>query len=118
MRLKDGDAAAGGYTYLCMNHPDYRQWKKRQSVALLKRIASMALRLWNPSGPPTKARSARYGCLCDHCPRAFLRAHPDAKGIPSFTDATSSDYYRTNRLLYEQCWTSVLRVSPPFSMIW
>jgi hypothetical protein len=103
MRMKEGDAAAEGYTYLCMNHPDYRHWKKKQVVGMLKRIPFDAFEIMESFWPAYQGpASARYGCLCDHCRAAFLRTHADAKGIPSFTDATNSDYYQTNRTLYKQ----------------
>jgi hypothetical protein len=103
MRLRDAPAAAGGFVYLCMNHPDYRRWKKAQVVATLKKIPfdgfEIAESFWPAFDGPD---NPRYGCLCDHCRAAFRREFPGAKDIPNFTDPKDPNYYRTRRELYAQ----------------
>lgn len=86
-----------------MNHPDYRRWKKNQVVATLRRIPFDGFEIMESFWPAYEGPvSAGYGCLCDHCRAAFLRLHPEAKGIPNFTDAGDANYYRNNRQLYQQ----------------
>jgi hypothetical protein len=103
VRVKAGGQSAQGYTYLCMNHPDYRRWKKSQVVATLRRIPFDGFEVMESFWPAYQGPvSAGYGCVCDHCRAAFLRLHPFAKGIPNFTEVGSPDYYRNNRELYQK----------------
>ena len=103
MRLRAMDASAGGYHYLCMNHPEYRRWKKQQVVGLLRRIRFDAFEIVESFWPAYEGpKSDRYGCLCDHCRDAFARTNPEAKGFPNFTNPADPNYYQTNRQLYQQ----------------
>jgi hypothetical protein len=103
MRTKNGEQSAQSYTYLCMNHPDYRRWKKSQVVATLRRIPFDGFEIMESFWPACQGPvSAGYGCVCDHCRAAFLRLHPAAKGIPNFRNISASDYYLSNRDLYQQ----------------
>ena len=103
VRAKKGGQSSPGFTYLCLNHPDYRRWKKSQVVATLRRIRFDSFEIMESFWPAYEGPvSAGYGCVCDHCRAAFLRLHPAAKGIPNFTDASEPEYYRKNRELYQQ----------------
>ena len=103
MRVKDGEASTGSFTYLCMNHPEYRRWKKKQVVTTLKRIPFDGFEIMESFWPAYNGpASPLYGCLCDHCRAAFLRANPAAKTPPDFTHADAADYYRKDPHLYEQ----------------
>ena len=103
MRMKNGRQSSPGYTYLCMNHPDYRRWKKSQVVATLRRIPFDGFEIMESFWPAYQGpASAGYGCICDHCHAAFLRLCPAAKDIPNFTENGNPDYYRNNQGLYQQ----------------
>lgn len=104
MKLMSSDTSpAAGFTYLCLNDPGYREWKKKRIVDALKRApfdgVEMAEPFWPAyMGPENKS----YGCLCEDCRDAFLKMYPDEKTIPDFSDESSPDYYKTNKELYEK----------------
>jgi hypothetical protein len=105
MRLRDPEARVPSYTYLCMNHPEYRRWKKTQIVQTLRRVPFDGLEIVESFWPAFRGpESPLYGCLCEHCIAAFRRAFPDVPGAPNFTDPTRADYFLTNRMLYAR-WT-------------
>ncbi len=102
MKYKDPKASVTGYTYLCMNHPEYRRWKKDAIVATLQRISFDGFEIMESFWPAYNGpASPTYGCLCDHCRAAFLRLNPGESTIPEFTDAAGPNYFRTNRKLYQ-----------------
>jgi hypothetical protein len=91
------------YTYLCMNHPDYRRWKVSQVVSTLRRIRFDGFEIMESFWPGYQGLDgARYGCVCEHCRTAFLRLQPEAKSLPNFTDASDPEHYLANRALYQQ----------------
>ena len=101
MRLRDDKASAGGFTYLCLNNSEYREWKKKQVVETLKRIPFDGFEMAEPFWPAYKGpESPLYGCLCSSCRSAFFRTYPEEADIPSFTDEKSPSYYTKNRELY------------------
>ena len=80
MRLKGKKAeeAAPGFTYLCMNDPEYRRWKKGQVLKTLKRVPFDGFEIAEPFWPAFQGPdSPFYGCLCDHCRRLFGPTMPD-----------------------------------------
>lgn len=111
MRLRDDNASVGGFTYLCLNNPAYREWKKQKVVEALKRIPfdgfETAESFWPSFQGPA---SPLYGCLCDNCRAAFRRMYPDEADIPDFTNESSPNYYKTNHELYEK-WVEFRAVS-------
>jgi len=103
LRDKQPDEAAAGFVYLCLNDPEYRQWKKKQVVATLKRIPFDGFEIAEPFLPAFNGpRSPYYGCLCDKCRDAFLRMHPEERAMPDFKDDKSRSYYLTNSRLYRK----------------
>lgn len=101
MRLRDPSARPPGYTYLCLNHPEYRRWKKAQIVQTLRRVPFDGLEIVESFWPAFRGpESSLYGCLCDHCVAAFRREFPDAPAAPNFTDPANRDHFQTNRALY------------------
>jgi hypothetical protein len=95
--------SAGNYTYLCMNHPAYRRWKKGQILAMLRRIPFDGFEIMESFWPGYQGPAgARYGCLCEHCRAGFLRTHPGARSIPNFTDAGDGAHYVNDPELYRQ----------------
>jgi hypothetical protein len=103
MRMAHGGEPHEGYTYLCMNHPEYRRWKKAQAVATLGRIPFDGFEIMESFWPGYQGPAgARYGCVCSFCRAAFLRAHPAANDLPDFTDPAEPAYYRKKPALYQQ----------------
>lgn len=105
MKLRDKRAneVAGGFTYFCLNNPVYRAWKKKQVVETLKRIPFDGFEMAEPFWPAYKGpESPSYGCLCDSCRAAFLKAHPEELEIPDFADEKHPGFYKTDRALYEK----------------
>lgn len=102
MKLKKGPMPAG-FTYLCLNNPNYISWKKRRLTEALKAqpfagvdLAEAFLPAYN--GPESDV----YGCLCKRCEDAFARMHPEAGGMPDFINVDSPRYYKTDKTLYEK----------------
>lgn len=105
MKLRDyePDKVAAGFTYLCLKNPEYRKWKKEQIVQTLRRVPFDGFEMAEPFWPAFKGpESKMYGCLCDNCRTAFLKAHPKEKDIPEFTDKNDPNYYMTNQPLYRK----------------
>lgn len=101
MKCRDPQAHAGSYTYLCMNHPEYRRWKKEAIVGTLRRISFDGFEIMECFWPAFNGpASPLYGCLCDHCAAAFRRMFPGETHLPDFADAQSPRHYQTNRALY------------------
>jgi hypothetical protein len=101
MVYKDPKTTIQGYQYLCLNHPDYRRWKKDHITATLGRIPFDGLEIMESFWPAFNGpASLYYACFCEHCRAAFQRTYPTNRTIPEFIDASSPNYYRTNRKLY------------------
>ncbi len=99
----NASASSTGFTFLCMNHPEYRQWKKDQAISVLSRIPFDGFELMENFWPAFEGiKNPLYGCLCDQCKSAFLRANPDASVIPEFTNRQDPDYHGTNKRLYQK----------------
>ncbi len=93
----------GGFVSFCPNNPEYRKWKKTAVVAVLKRHKFDGIDLTEPFLPAYLGpESPHYGCLCAHCEAVFKAMYPGVTRIPEFEDSTSSDYWKTNRALYDK----------------
>jgi len=102
MRFKDPKVSPQGYTYLCLNNPECRRWKKAAIIATLGSISFDGFEIMESywpayEGPPSQF----YGCLCGHCRDAFRRMFPANSAIPEFVDTNNPDYYQTNPKLYQ-----------------
>lgn len=103
LRAKKPNEVAGGFTYFCLNNPEYLMWKKKQVVETLTRVPFDGFEMAEPFWPAYKGpESPSYGCLCDACKGAFLRMYPDERTIPEFSDPKSIRYYKTNTRLYRK----------------
>lgn len=103
LRHRKPDEVAGGFTYFCLNNPEYRAWKQRQVVETLKRVPFDGFEMAEPFWPAYKGpESESYGCLCNACRTAFLKMYPDERAIPEFDDTRSVRYYRKNPRLYRK----------------
>ncbi len=103
MRLRDPDARAPSYTYLCMNRPAYRRWKTAQIIQALREAPFDGLEIaesfWPAFGGP---ESPRYGCLCEQCAAAFRQEVAGASGPPNFAEPNHPDFFRAQPELYNQ----------------
>ena len=87
LKAKQAEEGAEGFTYLCMNNPNYRRWKKAQVLKTLKRIPFDGFEIMEPFWPAYQGPdSPLYGCLCDNC-RSMFGPMPDF-------DERNTDLYR------------------------
>ncbi|HLK58407.1 MAG TPA: hypothetical protein VKU00_17700 [Chthonomonadaceae bacterium] len=78
------------FTYLCLNDPDYRAWKKRQIGRMLRRYPFAGVDLIEPYWPDTPGpESDNYGCFCPHCAAAFHMMFPEETALPDTLHAGS-----------------------------
>ncbi|MGC8862274.1 MAG: hypothetical protein ACP5R5_05785 [Armatimonadota bacterium] len=102
MKLRK-EAHPAGFTLLCPNNPDYREWKKKQITAALSAHAVYGVDLAEPMLPAYPGPDSEfYGCFCDSCLAAFKKMYPDVPGFPDFQDSKSPRYWKTDRGLYEK----------------
>src|SRR5579884_363829 len=79
----EGKAPDASYTYLCLNNPAYRAWKKRQIAATLKAHLFQGVDIAEPHWPEYPGvTSLAYGCFCKHCLAAFRRRFPEESHLP------------------------------------
>lgn len=79
-----------GFERLCLNHPGYRAWKKRD-MAETARVGGfdgmeIAEAFW-PEYPGME--SPAYSCFCDECRMSFTRMFPEESALPDILDAES-----------------------------
>jgi hypothetical protein len=92
-----------GFTYLCCNNPEYREWKRKQIVDMLNSDGYDGVDLVDPYFPAYPGPSSgQYGCLCDHCIAAFKKMYPDETDVPDLSDPKSPHYWKTDKTLYEK----------------
>ncbi|BCW98520.1 MAG: hypothetical protein KatS3mg024_1347 [Armatimonadota bacterium] len=99
MRQREGETA--GYTYLCLNEPAYRDWKKREVVEAVKRCGFDAVEIvepfWPAHGGPEKAA---YGCVCSRCLDRFRKE--TQLEPPEFNDTDSQRFWRKDAERYRK----------------
>lgn len=94
-------ARPDGFVSLCPNNPNYHAWRKADVASAVRKHRFHGVDLMEPFLPAYLGpEGPHYGCLCDHCIRAFKRAYPDAGDAPEFEDAASPRYWKTDRMLY------------------
>ena len=92
-----------GFTYLCFNNPEYREWKRSQIVSALTSDPYDGVDLVEPYFPSHPGPSSPlYGCMCDHCRDAFKKMYPDTTDLPDFSDSKSALFWKTDKALYEK----------------
>lgn len=80
---REGKPTGVDYTFLCLNNPDYRAWKKRQITSVLSRYPFGGIDLIEPHWPDYPGpESPTYGCFCPHCAAAFKRMFPEETALP------------------------------------
>ncbi len=99
MRQREGETA--GYTYLCLNEPEYLEWTKKVLADTVRRCGFDAVEIvepfWPAHGGPEKDA---YGCLCSRCLDRFRKE----AGLepPEFTDSGSPRYWKTDAGRYRK----------------
>lgn len=102
MRHRDANPPMPGFTYLCINHPEYRRWKKARVIEVVRRFPFDGMEVMEAFWPAYRGpENPLYGCICNQCVEKF-KATRKAGAIPDFVDQASPNHYRTNRALYEQ----------------
>ena len=100
-RMQLRDSPGDDFIRMCMNHPGYIAFKRRQIAETMRKYPFDGVELVEPFWPDAPGpESKTYGCLCPHCRAAFLKQHPEETAIPEFTDASSPRYYKTDKALY------------------
>ncbi len=105
-----------GYTRLCLNHPDYRRWKKAQIARILREYPFDGVHIMEPFWPEYPGPSApAYACLCERCRGLFTQTYPGEEP-PEFTDESHPLFWRRQPELYAKwvqfrtsCHTDFLR---------
>lgn len=88
-----------GYTRLCLNHPDYRRWKKAQVTRILRQYPFEGVHLMEPFWPEYPGTDApAYACLCERCLTLFQYHY----GVPppDFRDGAHPRFWRSQPELY------------------
>ena len=86
----EGKPFDDGFTRLCLNNLDYRQWKKRRLAALLCRVPFDGVEIVEAHWPEYPGPSSPvYGCFCPACRAAFLTMFPQETELPNVVDPQS-----------------------------
>ncbi len=89
-----------GYTRLCLNHPEYRRWKKAQVASVLRQYRFDGVHIMEPFWPEYPGPSApAYGCLCPRCLALFAKQF-SGEQPPEFNDEQSPRFWRKQPELY------------------
>lgn len=89
-----------GYTRLCLNHPEYRRWKKRQIAAVLRQYPFDGVHIMEPFWPEYPGPTApAYACLCERCRSLFAQRY-QGEQPPEFHDESHPRFWRKQPELY------------------
>jgi len=89
-----------GYTRLCLNHPEYRRWKKARIASVLRQYPFNGVHIMEPFWPEYPGPTApAYACLCERCRSLFSQMY-HAEQPPDFTDEAHPRFWRTQQELY------------------
>lgn len=89
-----------GYTRLCLNHPEYRRWKKAQIASILHRYPFDGVHIMEPFWPEYPGPTAlAYACLCERCLSLFAQKY-SGEQPPDFNDETHPRFWRKQPELY------------------
>ena len=95
-----------GFQRLCLNHPGYRAWKKKDLAAALRMAPFDGVEIAESHWPEYPgAESPAYACFCETCKRAFSKMFPGRRDLPDVIHA-DSDRSRTRD---PQLWADWLR---------
>lgn len=110
-RTLEGKPPDPEYTLLCLNHPAYRAWKKRQIVRMLRIYPFQGVDIVEPHLPEYPGpESPAYGCFCQHCLAAFRKQFPDVKSFPDILHPNAPDSPSGNPALWRK-WLAFRRAS-------
>ena len=89
-----------GYTRLCLNHPEYRRWKKAQITSVLRQYPFDGVHIMEPFWPECPGPTApAYACLCGKCRALFAQMY-QGEQPPDFNDEAQPHFWRTHPELY------------------
>lgn len=88
-----------GFTRLCLNHPDYRRWKKAQVARVLRRYPFDGVHLMESFWPEYPGADApAYACLCERCQSLFQQRYGEPP--PDFRQEAHPRFWRSQPELY------------------
>ena len=100
-----------GFTRLCLNNTNYREWKKKAIVSMLRRYPFQGVQILEPYWPGTGGSlRATYACFCPSCLKAFKRMYPQERALPNILDMKSPNYPSNNPSLWKK-WLSFRHTS-------
>ncbi len=92
-----------GFTRFCLNHPDYRAWKKAAMARVLNTHPFQGIDVAEPHWPEYPGiESPAYACFCPQCLAAFQRMYPEEKALPDILDTESPRHPSKNRPLWQK----------------
>jgi hypothetical protein len=98
MRTRNPEASAG-YTYLCLNNPEYLKWKQQDVRWMIRQGGFDAVEVCEPFWPAHSGPEAElYGCLCDTCLARFRSE--TGMDAPEFSDSASPRFWKTDTKRY------------------
>ncbi len=98
-----GGELRDGYHRLCLNHPDYRAWKKEAMARVLANHPFQGIDIAEPHWPEYPGiESPAYGCFCSRCLAAFQRMYPDEGALPDILDTQSPRHPTKNSSLWQK----------------
>lgn len=106
----EGHPLEDGFVRLCLNNPQYRAWKKRQIVHMLRHYPFNGVALMEPYWPEYPGpQSPEYGCFCSACQRFFHKMFPHSS-LPDILNPDSPNSPQHNPLLWQR-WMAYRRAS-------
>lgn len=99
-RMVTRQPMSDGYTRLCLNHPEYRRWKKAQIAKILRQYPFDGVHIMEPFWPEYPGPSApAYACLCERCRSLFAQRY-SGEQPPEFQDESHPRFWRNQPELY------------------
>ncbi len=99
----EGKPLSDGFTRLCLNNPNYRQWRKRQVASFMRKLPFDGVEIIEPywtEYPGTASKA--YGCFCTQCLTAFTRMFPNEKALPDIIHEDSPASPKRNPELWRK----------------
>jgi hypothetical protein len=109
-RTLEGKPPDPSFIHLCMNHPEYRAWKRNAVTRLLRTYPFQGVDLVEPHWPEYPGPEApAYACFCDFCRAEFLRTYPEETALPELLKPDGPRGERGNPALWEKWLTFRVR---------
>jgi hypothetical protein len=106
-----GGQLKDGYQRLCLNHPQYREWRKRQIGMMMRQYPFQGVEIVESHWPEYPGiESPAYGCFCPQCRQAFSKMFPEEKELPDIVHQDASTSPKNNQDLWAK-WLQFRRSS-------